>query len=289
MRAPWLQISMEVLELVAPNVAVLTNRSELETLGSLTKFIGWALGRCPEERPPSAGGLVTGAMAAKLIAAGSHFPGNPHELVEAYVQVHPPLLERQADGFRIRGLRRYDGFWAKSYPAHAKAWKAAHPEWRPPRVKEVAKEDVDPASEPKPPRTGEDSEPNRSRNTAVSPPQDPDQEEERERKKEPPPQANGGGGGDPVALLEPPLRERWEIIQEVRRGHGLNRERAPPPHLAKWSTDCDSAGVDNAQIRYAAQMFMRDTTFSERQWPTAVFIHPNVFDLRVPMHHPEAH
>lgn len=128
MRLPYIQVSMEVLEQAAPTIAVLLQEDEIRILGGLVKMFAWALGRCPDDRPPSASAVVEGPAAAALIAVAASYRGDPERFVEACEAVRPdPLLERVEGGIRVCGPSRYDAAWRKNNKERARAWDDAHP------------------------------------------------------------------------------------------------------------------------------------------------------------------
>jgi hypothetical protein len=128
MRLPYVQVAMEVLEQAAPTLSVMLGKSELEILGGLVKLFGWAISRCPDDRPPSHSAIVPGVAAPLLIARAAGFDGDPELFLEACEAVSPdPLLERVTGGVRICGLSRYDAYWRKNKPAAAKLWDESRP------------------------------------------------------------------------------------------------------------------------------------------------------------------
>src|SRR5690606_28344206 len=68
MRQPWYQVTNELIDQVAPELAVALDWSEAAAGWGLLKAIRWVLGRCPDHEPPSANAVVRGPHAAKLIA-----------------------------------------------------------------------------------------------------------------------------------------------------------------------------------------------------------------------------
>lgn len=126
MRLPYLQVAMEVMEQSAPDVAVVLGVDEAKVGWGLLKLFRWALGRCPDDKPPSASDVVKGPAAAKLIAVAARFDGDPDAFVDALASTSPdPLLERRPDGIRVCGLNRYDAAWLKNQPKDVAArWRA---------------------------------------------------------------------------------------------------------------------------------------------------------------------
>lgn len=124
MRPPYLQIAVELVEQVAPDIAVQLDLEEAPVGWGILKLYRWALGRCPENKPPSASALVSGPHAAKLVARAA---GLPVELADAFVEAgeasSPPILQRVAGGIRIRGMGRYDAYWGKCNPSLWRAYK----------------------------------------------------------------------------------------------------------------------------------------------------------------------
>jgi hypothetical protein len=125
MRLPFLQVAMEVIEQVAPDLAVMLDREESAIGWGLMKLFPWALGRCPENKPPSACAVVEGPSAARLIARAAGFSGDPEVFVDACEAVRPdPVLERTDGGIRVCGLGRYDAAWLKNLPKDdAASWR----------------------------------------------------------------------------------------------------------------------------------------------------------------------
>lgn len=115
MRLPYLQVTTELIEQIAPDLAVEFNLSEAEVGWGLIKLLKYVLGRCPDHEPPSKNDVIPGPTAARLIARGAGYQGDPDEYVRALELVQPkPLVERVPGGIRFRGLKRYDATWRKN-------------------------------------------------------------------------------------------------------------------------------------------------------------------------------
>jgi hypothetical protein len=130
MRLPYLQVAMEVIEVAAPTLAVELDWDENAAIGGLVKMFRWALGRCPDDAPPSANDVINGSSAAKHLAKAAAFNGDPEAFVAACSSVRPdPLLERTEAGIRVCGLKRYDEAWATARTRADKARQAAEKRW----------------------------------------------------------------------------------------------------------------------------------------------------------------
>jgi hypothetical protein len=123
MRLPYQQVAMEVIELVAPELAVALDWTEEGAGWGMIHLHKWALARCPDHEPPSANDTVRGPNAAKLIARAARYHGDPEAFVDACAGAQPSILERVEGGIRIRGLDRYDAAWGKSHPKEWAAWR----------------------------------------------------------------------------------------------------------------------------------------------------------------------
>jgi hypothetical protein len=136
MRLPYQQIAMEVIELVAPELAITLDWTEEGAGWGIILLHKWALARCPDDLPPSSSDIVRGPNAAKLIARAARFTGDPDAFVAACVAASPAILERVEGGIRVRGLSRYDAAWGKSNPRKWAELRDRHePEATPPRVR----------------------------------------------------------------------------------------------------------------------------------------------------------
>jgi hypothetical protein len=282
MRKRYIQVEDELLAEFASDLSVHLGCNKLEAIGHTNLLISWLLNRCPKDRPPSASAVHEGPLIEKLIARACEYTGDPATFVDAYVQVRPQVLERlPSGGVRGKGLDRYDGLWAKNYPAAAKAWKAAHPGWRP-----KAKDDED--EEPGGNRSETVRIPNGNRGD--SPPLDPDPDPDREKDSPPPPRpvpklvvVGKKTRKLTVADLTPAEREKWERIQLGRTHNGLLRETDPPAAFPDWCAEVDLRCADGEpQWVHAMALYLRDEHFADRKWPTAVFITPGVWLQRLP-------
>lgn len=123
MHLPYLQVVMELVEQTAPDLAVLLEWDEACAGWGLVQLWKWALGRCPEDAPPSACDVVTGPAAARLIARAARYPDAAEAFAQACIDVRPAVLVPASDGIRIKGLDRYDAAWGKSHDEAWKLWK----------------------------------------------------------------------------------------------------------------------------------------------------------------------
>lgn len=172
MRLPYLQIAMEIMELAAPDLAVVLDRPESEMGWGLLKVFRWALGRCPDNAPPSTHDVVKGASAARLVAGAANFGGDPEAYVDALCSVGPdPILERVQGGIRVCGLNRYDQAWLKNQT------KEFETKWR--AVLAAGRQTLpEPDSNPIRNRTGTVSEPRRQTQTQTQIQKETKEEEE---------------------------------------------------------------------------------------------------------------
>ena len=129
MHLPFLQITNEVIDQVAPDLAAMLEWTEEGAGWGLLKAIRWGLGRCPDDAPPSSNATVQGPHAAKLIARAAGYRGDPEAFVDACEQVRPAVLERVQDGVRFRGFDRYDVAWHNAESRSNAARAAANARW----------------------------------------------------------------------------------------------------------------------------------------------------------------
>lgn len=126
---PYLQVDSEVLEVAAPDLAVLLRWDEAKAGWGLLKLFKWALSRCPRDEPPSKNDVVEGPDAARLVARAAGYRKDPEAFVAACEAVRPALLERTPAGVRVRGLDRYDSAWERARLRSEKAKAAAEARW----------------------------------------------------------------------------------------------------------------------------------------------------------------
>lgn len=266
MRLPWEQLAMEVIEVSAPELGAKLYPDLEPELGEaaagwgVVHLVKWALARCPEHLPPSAGALVPGPTAPRQIARAARYRGNPEVFIEAAATLPNPLIEVVPEGIRLRGLDRYDAAWADRHKEEWKAYKASSP-------------------------------PDLRRNSAGTPPDlrrpDPDTDPDTEKKPPPPPRAPPKlvvvGKKKPLTVddLTPTQRARWEQLQRGRVNAALLVELVPPLAFPLWSDELDVRGVEPPQLEHAQVLYLRDKDFADRLWPTAVFIAPGVFERRL--------
>lgn len=129
MNLPFVQVAMELLEQLAPEAAIDLGHDEDAVLGKLIRLIRWAIRRCPDDKPPSQSSLVAGSNAAKYIARGCLWMGDPDAFVDALCRGEFAILERVDGGIRVRGLDRYDEAWKRARTRSGKAKAAADKRW----------------------------------------------------------------------------------------------------------------------------------------------------------------
>lgn len=283
MRKRYIQVEDELLGEFASDLSVYLGCNELEAIGHTNLLISWFINRCPKDRPPSASAMHEGPLIEKLIARACKYSGDPNVFVDAFSQVRPAVLERMPSGaIRAKGLDRYDGLWAKNYPVAAKAWRAAHPDWKP-KSRETEEDD-----EPGGDRTATERPPNGNR--GESSPLDPDPDPDREKDSDsppPPPRAPklvvvGKRKKLTVADLTPAERAWWDRIQRGRANLRLLGETDPPAKFPGWCAELDAHDVSAIQIEHALALYLSDKHFEARLWPTAVFIEAGVWRQRLP-------
>jgi hypothetical protein len=272
MRLPWEQLAMEVIEVSAPELGDKLYPDMEPELGEaaagwgIVHLVKWALARCPEHLPPSASALVPGPTAARQIARAARWRGKPEAYIAALTALPDPVVELLPEGVRVRGLDRYDAAWGDRHAAEWEAWKQAHPDKYPPKLRR--KSGGSPAD--------------------LRPP-DPDPDPDPEKEPPPPPHAPPKlvVVGKPkrklcVDDLTDAQRSRWELAQKGRDRAGLLRETEPPMGFPTWSDQLDAEGVPEEAQDHAMALYLRDKHFGDRLWPTAVFITPGVFRQRLP-------
>lgn len=272
MRPPWLQIETDFIEVVAPDLRILLETPELQVSegdagwGAEKAFL-WMLKRCPHDEPPSAHDTLTGPAAARLLAGAALYRGPPEQLVSAYVEVG--LLELLDDGtLRLRGLRRYDEAWAKNDKERAARWASTHPDWA------LAHRFIGD-------RHGTATEPPRKPGELDG--QDPRSKIQDPRSLKPPPPA-GGGAGERVAVVvgEQETASLFEAMQVQREEEGFQREGRAPKGFRDWHLEFRRVGHQDDQALRGHRGFLRDTSIRRPRHPTGVFIHPEVWPLRIP-------
>lgn len=110
---PWIQLAAELMD-AAPELSVRLECNENDALAYSVRAIRWAVDRVPKHIKPSEFADVRGPKAAQLIARAAKYPGPPEEFCTAWCELPDPPLERTADGYRFRGLHRYDTTWKKN-------------------------------------------------------------------------------------------------------------------------------------------------------------------------------
>jgi hypothetical protein len=220
MRLPYLQVAMEVMELAAPDLAVELDRPEGELGWGLLKVFKWALGRCPDNAPPSWNDVVKGPAAARLIAAAAGYGGDPDAYVGALCSVSPdPLLERVEGGIRICGLNRYDQAWLKNQTDEvARKWRTLLAKGKP--------GPVEAESRPVRNRAGTDTEPGHQTQTQT---QTQKETKEEEAGADAPPSAADEAGFQRLwnETAHPSL-PRWQAMPKGRKTAARARIREHP-------------------------------------------------------------
>ncbi len=112
------------MDQIAPDLAVKLKCSEAEAGWGVLCLFRWALGRCPDDAPPSIYSVVEDEDAALLLANAAGFKGDPQAYVAACEKIRPALLEKVDGGIRVRGLDRYDAAWGRNNPEAWKLYKA---------------------------------------------------------------------------------------------------------------------------------------------------------------------
>lgn len=271
MRPPWLQVELEVLEQSAPDLSVMLGCAESAIGWGLLKMFRWALGRCPESKPPSASSTVAGPEAVRLLARRAEFDGDPEEFVSACERVQPPLLERTPEGVRVRGLDRYDAYWGKSHPDEWKAWKASRdgsapepeqnrPESVPVPARKIEMKIEIQTEQPPPPTPSARSKPKPAPLAVVR------EEEE--------PKPDSAYGHDPDGT--------WGWTRKARRKRhpGVAAEVRPPDFDAWQRAAVAEVGLSRLSGAYLA--YLEDPWAIEKGCPTSLFILPTVWTQRVP-------
>lgn len=121
MRLPFLQVSSDAFG-KAKELGAILGCGRHRAMSMMVDLWTWALDL---ESAGKAIGLVDGKRAAARIAGAVEWDSAPSDLVDAMCEVG--LLERLQDGFRVRGLDRYDSAFSKQeHERERKAsWRAA--------------------------------------------------------------------------------------------------------------------------------------------------------------------
>lgn len=273
MHLPWTQIANEVLDHAAVELAAKLDwgvsdpdMAEDLALSGLVRFFRWARERCPNDRPPSASAVISGPHAARLIARQFRFRGDPETLISACEAVSPsPVLARVEGGIRINGLDRYDSAWRKNYKEAAEAWDR--------KVAEAAPAGPSPRF-PGGNRTGT------GRKARGFGPPDTDADTDADTDQPPPPPA-------PVRLAAAvgDVDPLWTQMQDRRAAHDppRPREARPPKGFSEWAQEARSAGhADEQLLEGYSRHFLGDPTIRAKGHPTSVWIHPEVWSIRIP-------
>jgi hypothetical protein len=242
--APWIQVANELLDQVAPDVGVQLDIDEVAVIGHLNLLVRWALGRCLDSQPPSFNDVVKGANAARLVAAGARFKGDPEQLVTALCECTPALLERVPEGIRVRGLDRYDALWGKN---HAEEWR---------RLKETgaypARNRPETVPEPvpdRPPDADADADPKKKTSSA-----------------EPTDEA---------------VEKLWESICFRRtQDRQLALEPTKPKKFAAVMKAALADGYTDRELQTSHAAYLCDDDFRLKGWPTSLWLSDNIWRPR---------
>lgn len=299
MRTSWVQIAEEIANTYAQDVGSRTQRRELTpgerrhcALGGIVDFVFWAVRRSPKHCPPSAVSAVIGEAAAELIADGARYEGEPQRLVDAYCAVG--MLEALPNGFRLKGLDRYDRYWEKSYPAEARKWRAEHPEWKPARSRRTSV-----------PGKGTIPAPFGAGKRRETPPLDQDQDLDPEgddvfdvvgdpdSNQHPPPTPSAPvaepapdndtllDGERPPDVTDADLAKGWRQLQETRARLGFARELLKPAGLRDFLSRQRADGYSFQEVLDAYERYLPDKDFSVKGSPTALFITGDIARVRM--------
>lgn len=263
---PYLQVAMEVLEQIAPDLAVELELEESAVGWGLLKVFRWGLGRCPDDAPPSVNAVVTGPNAARLIVKAAGLKVDPEAFAEACCNVHPePVLKRTPDGIRLCGLSRYDAAWGKSHKDVWPAWKAFLDEVGPdPRL---SRSECVPKAE----RKLSESVPNAVPQTQTQIQTHSLPSEERE--------ALAPVSKVPVTLAAPTKPpdswdgdDFWAWAQSIRQDGGLVAE-AKPGSLSLWfNRALMTEGVTAESLKEAFYAFGEDKHWEKHRYPFSAFM-----------------
>lgn len=293
MHLPFIQIDTDMIEQVAPDVAIELDADEMAILGGLVRLVKWALGRVPEGALPSEHALITGPNAARLIARAAGHQRDPEAFVAACSRCAHAILEVVPEGIRIRGLDRYDAAVTGAEVRSKAAKAAAEARWNAERMRD--------ASESQSKRTAK-----AMRQNAKTKTQTHTKTQKKTEEKPPPPAPSGVDGVEPEQLLAEVVVERvrdldrtgtpcmrdeqvvrwtaspvgcWEMIQLHRELHGLPRERTRPKGFDAWAADAlATAGPDAVERTVIG--FLDDESIRAPEHPTAVFL--ACWDARAP-------
>ena len=121
MRLPFLQVSSDAFG-KAKELGAILGCGRHRAMSMMVDLWTWALDL---ESAGKATGLVDGKRAAARIAGAVEWDSTPSDLADAMCEVG--LIERLQDGFRVRGLDRYDAaFERQEHERERKAaWRAA--------------------------------------------------------------------------------------------------------------------------------------------------------------------
>ena len=111
---PWVQITNDLIDYAAPEMAIELDGDDLRLLGGLARMIRWVLGRVPKDSLPSLHDVIRGQKAAHALAKAAGWTGDPEAFVDAGTNVAHPIFERVQGGIRVRGMKRYDAAWKKN-------------------------------------------------------------------------------------------------------------------------------------------------------------------------------
>lgn len=277
MRLPFLQVAMEVIEQAAPDIAVELGCREDKIGWGLMKLFRWALGRCPDDRPPSVCDVVRGPSAVKLVAAAAGWDGDPEAFVDALARVAPdPLIERTPEGIRVCGLNRYDAAWLKNQKEEV----AAH--WRK-VLAEKRQEPAPPESAPEPERSrnGTGAKPKRNRSGTGAPDADADADANAERiRNHHHPQTPSTKTDDVPPVVEVVGEEVVSEFLAVWADAGGLRKDESDAEIAAFLTRIKARHGDwfKPLVSDAMELFFEDKTL--RRHSLENFMNPEIGDVR---------
>lgn len=103
---PWVQVEKDFIQYQAPAIAAELGVDEDLIIGKGVRLWAWCQGYAID-------GVVRHKAAARLIAAGSRWQGDPEEFVAAFVNAK--CFEIIDGGYRVRGMKRYEAELRRRY------------------------------------------------------------------------------------------------------------------------------------------------------------------------------
>ena len=264
MNLPYTQVASELVDIVAPDLAVILDWNEDAALCGVIRLHRWMLRRCPEGELPSEHDLVDGPAAALLVARTAGWMGDPEPFAKACETVRPAILERTETGIRIKGLDRYDPVVESAKARSEHASHAAKVRWE--KLKQSSHDA--PAVPEHAPGTAQDM------------PEDAKTQKKTQRKKVNPP--------PPTPSLEP-VAEPAVVEEGVQDFLGFWRKTAgaghvslsvPPGLAALLESKREEFGEDYFAVMSAAvESFHEDDEI--KCHTLDVFVHPEVLGRRL--------